>query len=131
MKVSALQNLVKVMSLYYQYMEEYMGPALFAVRLAPSCDILYDYCMTCQITLEAMKSDNDNVALQGVEFWSTVCDEEQDLAIEAAEVCSSTLFSAHHHQCYRHKTLAGLLNTLASFILREHLATLYRYYWSC
>jgi len=32
-----------------------------------------------------MKSDNDNVALQGVEFWSTVCDEEQDLAIEAAE----------------------------------------------
>ena len=31
-KVSALQNLVRVMSLYYQYMEEYMGPALFAVR---------------------------------------------------------------------------------------------------
>ena len=40
-----------------------------------------------------MKSDNDNVALQGVEFWSTVCDEEQDLAIEAAEVI--TLLIAH------------------------------------
>ena len=39
-----------------------------------------------QITLEAMKSDNNDVALQGIEFWSTVCDEEQDLSIEAAEV---------------------------------------------
>lgn len=30
--MAALQNLVKIMSLYYQYMETYMGPALFAVR---------------------------------------------------------------------------------------------------
>jgi importin subunit beta-1 len=67
-RVAALQCLVKIMSLYYQYMEQYMGPALFA------------------ITLEAMKSSVDEVALQGIEFWSTVCDEEVDLAIDAAEV---------------------------------------------
>ncbi|KAL7989923.1 hypothetical protein Chor_012589 [Crotalus horridus] len=67
-RVDALQNLVKIMSLYYQYMETYMGPALFA------------------ITIEAMKSDIDEVALQGIEFWSSVCDEEMDLAIEASEV---------------------------------------------
>lgn len=30
-RVAALQCLVKIMSLYYQYMEHYMGPALFAV----------------------------------------------------------------------------------------------------
>ena len=66
-KVSALQCLVKIMSLYYQYMEHYMGPALFA------------------ITLEAMKSESDEIALQGIEFWSNVCDEEVDLAIEATE----------------------------------------------
>ncbi|OXB69429.1 UNVERIFIED_CONTAM: hypothetical protein H355_002159, partial [Colinus virginianus] len=66
-RVAALQNLVKIMSLYYQYMETYMGPALFA------------------ITIEAMKSDIDEVALQGIEFWSNVCDEEMDLAIEASE----------------------------------------------
>ncbi|XP_045131231.1 importin subunit beta-1-like isoform X2 [Portunus trituberculatus] len=66
-KVAALQCLVKIMSLYYQYMEHYMGPALFA------------------ITLEAMKSEIDEVALQGIEFWSNVCDEEVDLAIEASE----------------------------------------------
>ena len=34
-----------------------------------------------------MKADNDQIALQGIEFWSTVCDEETDLAIEAMEVC--------------------------------------------
>ncbi|ESN99747.1 hypothetical protein HELRODRAFT_101408 [Helobdella robusta] len=66
-RVAALQCLVKIMSLYYQYMEHYMGPALFA------------------ITLEAMKSGIDQVAMQGIEFWSTVCDEEVDLSIEAAE----------------------------------------------
>merc|ERR1719242_455551 len=66
-KVSALQCLVRIMSLYYQYMETYMGPALFA------------------ITLEAMKSDIDEVALQGIEFWSNVCDEEAELANEAEE----------------------------------------------
>ena len=33
-----------------------------------------------------MKSDIDEVALQGIEFWSNVCDEEMDLAIEASEV---------------------------------------------
>jgi importin subunit beta-1 len=35
-RVAALQCLVKIMSLYYQYMEHYMGPALFAVSL--SCE---------------------------------------------------------------------------------------------
>ena len=30
-RVAALQCLVKIMSLYYVYMEHYMGPALFAV----------------------------------------------------------------------------------------------------
>lgn len=66
-KVAALQCLVKILSLYYQYMEPYMAQALFP------------------ITLEAMKSDNDAVALQGIEFWSNVCDEEVDLAIEDTE----------------------------------------------
>lgn len=65
--VAALQCLVKIMSLYYMYMEPYMGSALFP------------------ITLEAMKSDNDQVSLQGIEFWSNVSEEEIDLAIELQE----------------------------------------------
>lgn len=70
-RVAALQCLVKIMSLYYIYMEHYMGPALFA------------------ITMEAMKSDVDEIALQGIEFWSTVCDEEVDLAIELSEAAEA------------------------------------------
>jgi len=78
-----------------------------------------------------MKSENDNVALQGVEFWSTVCDEEQDLAIEAAEA-SVLLYQVHtNYSYYRHKKLVDLLNTPASSTLREHLPTLYQYCWSC
>ncbi|XP_017464979.1 PREDICTED: importin subunit beta-like [Rhagoletis zephyria] len=65
--VAALQCLVKILTLYYQYMEPYMAQALFP------------------ITLEAMKSENDQIALQGIEFWSNVCDEEIDLAIETQE----------------------------------------------
>lgn len=65
--VAALQCLVKILSLYYQYMEPYMAQALFP------------------ITLEAMKSENDQIALQGIEFWSNVSDEEIDLAIESQE----------------------------------------------
>ncbi|XP_039764769.1 importin subunit beta-1 isoform X1 [Pararge aegeria] len=65
--VAALQCLVKILSLYYQYMEPYMGQALFP------------------ITLEAMKSDIDEISLQGIEFWSNVSDEEIDLGIEMAE----------------------------------------------
>lgn len=65
--VAALQCLVKIMTLYYQYMEPYMAQALFP------------------ITLQAMKSDNDAVSLQGIEFWSNVAEEEIDLAIEIQE----------------------------------------------
>ena len=43
--------------------------------------------------MEAMKSDVDEVANQGIEFWSTVCDEEVDLAIEASEVSAVVFHS--------------------------------------
>ena len=39
-----------------------------------------------QITYDAMKSAEDEVCLQGIEFWSNVCDEEIELAVEAEEV---------------------------------------------
>lgn len=44
-----------------------------------------------------MKSDIDEVALQGIEFWSNVCDEEMDLAIEASEVCSYELLKKKYY----------------------------------
>lgn len=41
------------------------------------------------ITLEAMKSDIDEISLQGIEFWSNVSDEEIDLAIEEVEAAEA------------------------------------------
>lgn len=69
--VAALQCLVKILTLYYQYMEPYMAQALFP------------------ITMEAMKSDNDQISLQGIEFWSNVSEEEIDLSIENQEAQES------------------------------------------
>ncbi|ULU11419.1 hypothetical protein L3Y34_015100 [Caenorhabditis briggsae] len=60
-KVASLQCLVRIMQLYYEHMLPYMGSALF------------------QITLGAMKSQEPEVAMQGMEFWSTVAEEEFDL----------------------------------------------------
>ena len=39
-----------------------------------------------QISLDAIKSAIPEVSLQGIEFWSTICDEEIDLDLEAEEV---------------------------------------------
>jgi importin subunit beta-1 len=39
-----------------------------------------------QLTVMGMKSSEEKVALQAIEFWSTVCEEESELFLEAAEV---------------------------------------------
>ena len=40
-----------------------------------------------------MKHSEERVALQAVEFWSTVCEEEIELSIEAQEVRRHSVFS--------------------------------------
>ncbi|XP_075678734.1 importin subunit beta Fs(2)Ket isoform X2 [Dermatophagoides pteronyssinus] len=66
-QVAALQCLVKIMSLFYQHMEHYMRVALFP------------------ITMQAIKSTHPDICLQGIEFWSNVCEEEIELQYEAVE----------------------------------------------
>lgn len=69
-RASAMECIVKISALYYD-------------KLAPYMQKLFN------ITLEAIKKDEDQVAQQAVEFWSTVCDEEiilQEEAEEAAEL---------------------------------------------
>ncbi|KAF5314247.1 hypothetical protein D9619_011781 [Psilocybe cf. subviscida] len=66
-QVGAFECLVRIMSLYYDKMALYMEQALFG------------------LTVVGMKHSDERVALQAVEFWSTVCEEEVDLALEAQE----------------------------------------------
>ncbi|XP_057376341.1 importin subunit beta-1-like [Daphnia carinata] len=100
-RVAALQCLVKIMSLYYQYMEHYMGPALFA------------------ITLEAMRSEIDEIALQGIEFWSNVCDEEVDLAIEASEAAEMGRPPEHTSKFYAKGALQYLVPVLMQTLTKQ------------
>lgn len=71
-QVAAFETLVRIMSLYYDKMSYYMERALFG------------------LTVLGMNHPDERVALQAVEFWSTVCEEEIDLAIEAADVSTTT-----------------------------------------
>ncbi|KAG6332567.1 hypothetical protein ID866_6517 [Astraeus odoratus] len=66
-QVGAFECLVKIMALYYDKMAFYMEQALFG------------------LTVMGMKHSDERVALQAVEFWTTVCEEEIELAHEARE----------------------------------------------
>lgn len=99
--VAALQCLVKVMSLYYQHMNMYMGQALFP------------------ITLAAMRSDNVQVSLQGIEFWSNVCDEEMDLEIEKQEAQESGVPPLRVSQHYARGALEHLAPVLTDKLTKQ------------
>lgn len=101
--VAALQSLVKIMSLYYQYMDRYMQQALFP------------------ITTTAMKSENDEIALQGIEFWSNVCDEEVQLAQEAEEAreLGNTEQLERESKKYAQQALPTLVPILVDMLTRQ------------
>jgi importin subunit beta-1 len=82
-------------------MEHYMGPALFA------------------ITLQAMKSEHDEVALQGIEFWSNVCDEEVDLAMEAQDAQETGVPAARNSKFYAKGALQYLVPILTETLCKQ------------
>jgi importin subunit beta-1 len=68
-RVAAFECLVKIAALYYDKIGNWMQNIF-------------------NITLEAMKKDEELVAQQAVEFWSTVCDVEVDILLEMDEYVS-------------------------------------------
>eukprot|EP00794_Sanderia_malayensis_P017676 gene17676-19438_t len=100
-QVAALQCLVKIVSLYYDYMEAYMGPALFS------------------ITIASMESDEDEIVLQGIEFWSSICDEEMDLAIEAAEAAETNSTAERFSRYYAKGALTYLVPILLKTLTKQ------------
>lgn len=65
---AAFGCLAKIMSLYYRYMGVYMEKALFS------------------LTASGMRSADERVACMAIEFWSSVCEEELDYAMESNEL---------------------------------------------
>ena len=80
-KVASFECLVQVAELYYDKLPQYM-PALFQ--------------LTCG-AIQAATSDkeSDEVGQQAIEFWTTICDAEIDIAEEAEEARLS------HRECER------------------------------
>ncbi|CAD5206634.1 unnamed protein product [Bursaphelenchus okinawaensis] len=99
--VLALQCLVKIMSLYYQFMEAYMADALFP------------------ITINAIKSSEDEVVLQGIEFWSNVCEEETGLAFEAEEAAEEGRPPSQVSKHYAKGALVHLIPLLTQILCRQ------------
>ncbi|CAN6483668.1 unnamed protein product [Victoria cruziana] len=59
-RLAAFECLVSIASAYYSKLASYMKDLFI-------------------ITAKAIKEDNEHVALQAIEFWSTICDEEIDI----------------------------------------------------
>lgn len=57
----------RIMALYYEYMATYMQQALFT------------------LTLEGMRGKNESVVCMAIEFWSTVCEEEIAIQLNALQ----------------------------------------------
>ena len=74
-QAAAFGCLCKIMSLYYSFMKPYMEQALYA------------------LTIATMESTDNKVAAMTVEFWSTVCEEEIDIAYELTQFPQSPLQS--------------------------------------
>ena len=94
LQVSAFECLCRIMSLYYDHMGMYMPQALYG------------------ITILGMRHQNDRVALQAVEFWSTICEIELELALEAEEAVDlGEPFDKENHN-FAQKACKDLLDPL-------------------
>jgi hypothetical protein len=69
--------------------------------------------------LNALKSDVDEVVLQGIEFWSNVCDEEVDLAIEASEFGEMGRPPMNTSRFYAKGALSHVLPVLLPILMRQ------------
>uniref|UniRef100_A0A6U3SM86 Importin N-terminal domain-containing protein n=1 Tax=Ditylum brightwellii TaxID=49249 RepID=A0A6U3SM86_9STRA len=70
-------------------------------------DKLQPYMQTLfQLTFNTIKNDEESVALQAIEFWSTLCDEEMELIDEAAECAERGIPVESGRECVRYVAAA-------------------------
>jgi importin subunit beta-1 len=97
----AFECLVKIMGLYYDKMGFYMERALFG------------------LTVLGMKHEDEHVVLQAVEFWSTVCEEEIELAMEAAEAYEYNEVPEHESKEFAKIALPEILPVILQLLTRQ------------
>ncbi|KAJ3185253.1 karyopherin beta [Gaertneriomyces sp. JEL0708] len=93
-QVAAFENLVKIMSLYYAYMDQYMTKAL-----GP-------------LTFWGMKHEEEDIVLQAIEFWSTVCEEEIDIDAEFEQNAEDDVETSRAHHHFSQTAVAELVDAL-------------------
>lgn len=94
-RAAAYECIVNIAFQYYSKLRDYM-PTLF------------------QITFETIKKDDENVALQALEFWSTVAEEEIELLDEQADYNDRNEPVPEDRECMRY--IAGALEHLAPML---------------
>ncbi|XAR68780.1 hypothetical protein NMG60_11000145 [Bertholletia excelsa] len=93
---AAFECLVSIASTYYDVLEPYMQTIF-------------------ELTSNAVKGDEEAVALQAIEFWSSICDEEIELQeYELAESADSS-----PHSCFIEKALPSLVPMLLETLLKQ------------
>ncbi|KAH6798262.1 ARM repeat superfamily protein [Perilla frutescens var. hirtella] len=94
---AAFECLVSIASTYYEVLEPYMQRIF-------------------ELTSNAVKGDEEAIALQAIEFWSSICDEELELQdYEVPEIGDS---SAPHSQ-FIQKALSTLVPMLLETLLKQ------------
>jgi importin subunit beta-1 len=99
-RVASLESLVRIADLYYD-------------KIAPYMQRIFN------ITLEAIKKDEEPVALQAVEFWSTLCDEEIYLAEEAEEALEQKIQPSRQSQNFIRGAMKYLIPLLTETLTRQ------------
>ncbi|CAA2967357.1 importin subunit beta-1-like [Olea europaea subsp. europaea] len=94
---AAFECLVSIVSTYYEVLEPYMQRIF-------------------ELTSNAVKGDEEAVALQAVEFWSSICDEEMEL--QDYEVPENGDSSAPHSH-FTEKALPTLVPMLLETLLKQ------------
>lgn len=100
-QVAAFGCLVKIMQLFYDKMRFYMERALFG------------------LTVLGMKHTDERVVLQAIEFWSTVCDEEIELQIEAEEALEYSEPAERESQHFAQVALPEILPVLLQLLTKQ------------
>lgn len=104
----SLECLVEIMHLYYDKMEFYMDKALVGLTL----QLLSTF-------LVSPSTIDETVALQAIEFWSTVCEEEIELVLARNDAIEAKETFTHAYYQFAQKYLSPLVPILTQLLVKS------------